>query len=62
MHTVTVAGGVIGPIFAGWMCDLNGSYYLGFMILAFTSLAAIPAILAAKRPTLDRPGQVITLE
>ena len=62
MHTVTVVGGVIGPIFAGWMCDLNGSYYLGFMILAFTSLAAIPAILAAKRPILDRPGQVITLE
>lgn len=62
MHTVTVAGGIIGPVFAGWMCDINGDYYLGFMILAFTSLAAIPAILAAKRPTLDRPGQVITLE
>ncbi len=61
MHTVTIAGGIIGPIFAGWMCDFTGNYYLGFMILAFTSLAAIPAILAAKRPTLERANQIVNV-
>ena len=57
MHTVTVSGGIIGPLFSGWLVDVTGSYYLPFMILAFTSLAAIPAILMAKRPTLQRAGQ-----
>jgi len=57
MMTITVTGGVIGPIFAGWMCDVFGDYHVAFMILAFTSLAAIPLILAAKRPTLARAGQ-----
>ncbi|MFW6126270.1 MAG: MFS transporter [Chloroflexota bacterium] len=62
MHTVTIVGGIIGPIFAGWTCDLTGNYHLGFMILAFTSLAAIPAILAAKRPTLDRVDEVTSVD
>jgi len=57
MHTVTVAGGIIGPLFSGWLVDVTGNYHLPFMILAFTSLAAIPAILVAKRPTLQRVGQ-----
>ena len=50
MMTITVVGGIIGPIFAGWICDLTGSYHLAFLLLAFTSLAGIPVILAAKRP------------
>ncbi len=61
MMTVTVIGGLIGPIFAGWMCDVTGSYRLAFLILAFTSLAAIPVILAAKRPTLKRSDQTVNL-
>jgi sugar phosphate permease len=62
MMTITVIGGLIGPIFAGWIVDVTGTYRLAFLILAFTSLAAIPVILAAKRPTLDRIDQVITTE
>lgn len=61
MMTVTVIGGLIGPIFAGWMCDVTGSYRLAFVILAFTSLAAIPVILAAKRPILKRGDQTVNL-
>ncbi|MDY6917787.1 MAG: MFS transporter, partial [Chloroflexota bacterium] len=57
MMTITVIGGIIGPVFAGWIVDITGTYRLAFLILAFTSLAAIPVILAAKRPTLERDGQ-----
>ncbi len=61
LMAVTVLGGLTGPIFAGWISDVTGDYRLAFLLLAFTSLAAIPAILAAKRPMLKRADQAVSL-
>ena len=61
LMAVTLIGGVIGPIFAGWISDVTGDYHLAFLLLAFTSLAAIPAILAAKRPMPKRADHAVSL-
>jgi MFS family permease len=48
MAFITV-GGIVAPLFAGWMYDVNQSYRLAFVILAGTTLAAIPMVLAVHR-------------
>ena len=34
--------GVLGPWFAGWVCDQTGSYHLAFLLYAALSAFAIP--------------------
>lgn len=53
LSAVIVTMGIMsGPVFAGWMADLQGDYEAGFVVLAvLTGLASI-FFLAAKRPAL----------
>jgi hypothetical protein len=48
--TVMTLGAYVGPIHAGWMYDVSGSYRLAFVLLALGPLLAAPLILSAKPP------------
>ena len=50
--TIATLGGLIGPVFAGWMYDQTESYRLAFVILAAAAFPAAPLL-----ATLRRPGQ-----
>jgi MFS family permease len=39
--------GVLGPWFAGWICDRTGSYNLAFVIFSILSACAIPIMMMA---------------
>jgi sugar phosphate permease len=51
--TISTIGAFAGPILAGWMYDVSGSYRLAFVLLALGPLLAIPLILTA-RPQAPR--------
>ena len=53
-------GTVLGPLFAGWVFDLTGSYRRAFLILAFLCGIAIALTLAVTRPRrpLPQPSSV----
>jgi len=50
MSVVNMVAGVAGPVFAGWVFDVRGSYRLAWQLFALTTLPAIPLILLAKPP------------
>ena len=50
MMLIGMMGGMVGPVFAGWVFDTTGSYQLAFQIVALTTIVAIPLILLAKPP------------
>jgi MFS family permease len=52
MSSISVLGGVMGPVFAGYMFDIQGDYRLAFLILGPIIAIGAPAILAAGKPTL----------
>ncbi len=49
MFTVGTIGGLIGPLFAGFMYDQTESYRLSFVILAAIGFLAAPLILTLRR-------------
>jgi sugar phosphate permease len=49
--TIATIGGLLGPVFAGWMYDVTDSYRLAFVLLAVGSLAAVPLVLSVGAPT-----------
>lgn len=49
MGIVTI-GGMIGPVVAGWVFDTRGDYQLAWIAFAIANVAAIPLVLAMKRP------------
>lgn len=50
VFTIATFGGLIGPVFAGWMYDQTESYRLAFAVLAGLGLLAAPLILTLRRP------------
>lgn len=48
--TIHTVGGIIGPAFAGWVFDINGSYRMAWLILTLATLSAVPVILAIPSP------------
>ncbi len=50
MMLVSMMGGMVGPVFAGWVFDTTGSYSLAWRVVALTTVVAIPLILLAKPP------------
>jgi MFS family permease len=50
MSLAQLVGTAAGPIFAGWVYDVTGSYRFSFVVFASCSLAGILCLLAARRP------------
>ena len=48
MLTVTTLGAFAGPVLAGFLYDVSGSYRLAFVLLSIGPVLAIPLILTAK--------------
>ena len=44
--TIATLGGLLGPVFAGWMYDVTENYRLAFTLLAGGSLLAVPLVLS----------------
>lgn len=49
-NNFALAGTMTGPVFAGWMFDLNGDYRAGFLIVAALNVAGTLIMLTAQRP------------
>jgi MFS family permease len=47
---VSMVGGLISPVLAGWVFDTTGSYQIAWTIFAFITLPAIPLMLLARPP------------
>jgi MFS family permease len=47
---------MLGPIFAGWMCDVLGNYQLAFLSLGILALFSVPITLAMPRPAVRAIG------
>ena len=52
MNPISVMGGVMGPIFAGFMFDTYGSYQLAMVIVGLLTFLGAPAVFLAGKPTL----------
>ncbi|MFH0768134.1 MAG: MFS transporter [Chloroflexota bacterium] len=50
MALISMFGGLVSPVFAGWVYDTTGSYRLVWQLFALTTIPAIPLILLAKPP------------
>jgi len=60
VFTVATLGGLIGPVFAGWMYDETESYRTAFLILSLGAMAAVPMVLTIKRPVWEEPAVAVT--
>jgi MFS family permease len=50
MAMIIMVGTIIGPLFAGYVWDITGSYYQAFIVFAGALVAAIGLVLWAKPP------------
>jgi len=50
MASISMIGGLVSPVFAGWVFDVTGSYRLAWWVIALITVPAIPLILLAKPP------------
>ncbi|HEV8575113.1 MAG TPA: MFS transporter, partial [Dehalococcoidia bacterium] len=48
--TIATLGGLLGPVFAGWMYDMTESYRLAFVVLSAGSFVAVPLVLSVRSP------------
>ena len=46
--TIGTLGGLLGPVFAGWMYDMTDSYRLAFVALSAGSFLAVPLVLSVR--------------
>ena len=60
LTTVRTVGTMIGPVFAGFVFDVSGAYYWAFMVLALTSLASAPVILAMGSPRAPKAATALS--
>lgn len=51
-QTVLMIGTIIGPVFAGWVYDVSGSYQGAFLVMAGINVIAMGFLLAARKPAL----------
>ncbi len=59
-NTITAGGSIIGPVYAGIMYDIHGSYTLAFSTLGATTAAGTLFFLLARRPPRpERAGRSV---
>ena len=54
MALISMLGGLISPVFVGWVFDVTGSYSLAWRVVTLTTIPAIPLILLAKPPRIKQ--------
>ncbi|MBM2825129.1 MAG: hypothetical protein HW402_793 [Dehalococcoidales bacterium] len=52
MDLVQIFGTVLGPVFAGWVFDVTGSYRIAFLSFTVTMAITLVLMLIARRPVL----------
>ena len=57
--TIATLGGLLGPVFAGWMYDVTESYRLAFVALSAGSFLAVPLVLSVSRPYPSGEGAAV---
>lgn len=66
LQLVGMLGGMVGPVFAGGMFDLTGSYRLSILVFALAAAIAVPVALTLHRPPLpnwpERHGGTVPSE
>ncbi|MFH0768132.1 MAG: MFS transporter [Chloroflexota bacterium] len=50
MALISMVGGLVSPVIAGWFYDTTGSYRLVWQLFALITIPAVPLILLAKPP------------
>ena len=53
MGLVEIFGTIAGPLFAGYMYDITGSYRLAFLIFASALILAVLLVLLTRRPIVS---------
>jgi len=51
---ISMLGGIVSPVIAGWIFDTMGSYRLAWQLFALVTLPAIPLMLLAKPPRAEQ--------
>jgi MFS family permease len=54
MMSISMLGGLVSPVIAGWIFDTSGSYHQAWQLFALLTIPAIPLILLAKPPKLRK--------
>jgi len=57
VFTIAQVGGLIGPVFAGFMFDETESYRLAFLVLSGGALISVPLALSITPPVLAADGR-----
>ena len=60
MDFVQMFGLVLGPVFAGFMYDVTQSYYLAFMVFAFSGMLGAVIMVFLRPPQQSIAGSAIT--
>ncbi len=58
MEIISLAGGLGGPVFAGWVADVRDSYQLAFWVFSIGIIAAITLMLRAKPVSSYEPETI----
>jgi len=60
MMVISMLGGLVSPVIAGWIFDVTGSYRLAWQIFALTTVPAIPLMLLVRPPSAKQEPQLHT--
>jgi MFS family permease len=54
MTLIAMVGGLASPIIAGWIYDVTGGYHTAWLLCALVSLPAVPCMILARAPMVER--------